>query len=74
MASKKKRLFRVEVLNFCKEGGKTKIYYLHAYSEAQAKLLVARKFNQEFHFASDNFVEMRIEEVPKTQEIQGGAK
>ncbi|MDQ5882964.1 MAG: hypothetical protein QG648_318 [Patescibacteria group bacterium] len=65
MASKQKRLFIVKVLNFCQDGGKIIRYYLYAYSEAQAKLLAARKFNQDFNFTKDNFVEMILEEIPR---------
>ncbi|MGC8851500.1 MAG: hypothetical protein ACP5HL_00365 [Minisyncoccia bacterium] len=60
---KKKNLYKITVLNFVPYGGKKKIYWIHAYSEDEAKLLVAKKFNQEFHFDPQNYVDMRVEKI-----------
>ena len=55
-----KKLYRVEVSNFVQYGGKNIIYFTWAYSEAQAKKIVAIKFNKAHGFIPESFVEMKV--------------
>ncbi|NMB92142.1 MAG: hypothetical protein GYA31_00760 [Parcubacteria group bacterium] len=60
----KKNLYKATVLNFIPYGGKVKIYWIHAHSEDEATLLVAKKFNKEFHFdPQKNYVDMKIKKI-----------
>jgi len=56
-----KRLYKIKVLNFVQYYGKVIVYYCWAYTEEQAKLIVAKKFNSEYKFAPDNYVDMKVE-------------
>jgi len=58
-----KSLYKVKVLNFLQYGGDLKIYWVYAHSEFQAKKIVAQKFNKDYLFTSDNYVEMKIDRV-----------
>ncbi|MGC8651029.1 MAG: hypothetical protein ACP5RX_00120 [Minisyncoccia bacterium] len=55
----RKKLFKVQVLNF---SDKIKEYFVWAYSEQQAGLIIAKRFNKEFHFDPKiNYVNMEVE-------------
>ena len=56
-----KRLYKIKVLNFVQYYGKVIVYYCWAYTEEQAKLIVAKKFNSEYKFTPDNYVDMKVE-------------
>ena len=61
----KKRLYKIKVLNFVQYYGKVVVYYCWAYTEEQAKLIAAKKFNSKYGFTSDNYVDMKVELIKR---------
>jgi len=58
-----KKLYKITVRNFVPYGGNIIVYFVWAYSEAQAKKVAAIKFNKTYGFTPDSFVEMKIKEI-----------
>jgi len=69
---KVKHLYKGIIKNFCEYGGKVIVMYVHAYTEAQAKKLIALKFNKRYGFVLDAYVDMDIILIKKKE--KGGDK
>lgn len=67
-----KNLYKGVIKNFCEYGGKIIIMYVYAYTETQAKKLIALKFNKRYGFALDAYVDMDIILIKKKE--KGGDK
>ena len=60
---KQKKLYRILIVEFCQYGDTPIELWVWAYSEAQAKLLAAHRFNSQHQFMPNKFLQMEIEEV-----------
>ena len=67
-----KNLYKGIIKNFCEYGGKVIVMYVYAYTEAQAKKIMALKFNKKYGFILDAYVDMDTILIKKKE--KGGDK